>query len=239
MFICYASLSVIFGRGLGEEGWRLIRFRGGVRSPPLHPAPALQRDWGRRLNALTAAGSDLLPWTFPGPWAREPRCPGFLPTVQSWPGKWLSRQARTPLQYLKWIIRIVQTRGWTRTLWNPCEKTCCSMRSPRQRGNRFLPSSLQWSLREIPPGSCAECFSAATSPNSGVSRWHIHGKVCADHAEMVAVSLRGFQLLAPLILGIGREDHHHSSPGISRQVISLNHKSHKCPSQGKNPGDWY
>lgn len=103
MFPCPASSSVIFGRGSAEEGWRLTGFRWGVRSPPLHPAPSPRRDWGRRPNDLTAAGSNLLPWTFPrtcergSRWkeAREPRCPGLLPTVQTWPGK-MAQQTTSP-----------------------------------------------------------------------------------------------------------------------------------------------
>lgn len=65
MFLCRGSCAQS-QQGIAGEGWRLLGFCGGVHSPSApSPISTPPRHRGRPPNARAAAGSDLLPWTFP------------------------------------------------------------------------------------------------------------------------------------------------------------------------------
>lgn len=88
--------------GIAGEGWRLLGSCGGVHSPsapsPIATETLRQATECTNSSWIRPASLDISPdsersdhWKE----AREPRCPGLLPTVQSCPGK-MAQQAASP-----------------------------------------------------------------------------------------------------------------------------------------------
>lgn len=101
MFLCRGSCAQS-QQGIAGEGWRLLGFCGGVHSPsapsPISTETPRQATECKSSSWIRPASLDVSPdaersdhWKG----AREPRCPGLLPTVQSWPGK-MAQQTASP-----------------------------------------------------------------------------------------------------------------------------------------------